>query len=466
MPPSIALLVWFILLLALLYFDPAKHAGTSATIWVPVIWMFIVGSRLPSQWLGGGLRGGAQDIEEGNPVDRTILSLLILLAVGILFSRSFHWGGFVKGNLTLILFLSFAFVSFLWSDFPLVALKRWFRDLGNYVVILVVLSDSEPLEAARTLFRRLSYLLVPLSILLIKYFLDIGRQYEVWSGETTFVGATTSKNMLGVVCLISGIFFFWDTVTRWSEREERRTKRIILLNAAMMAMTLWLLHLSKSATSSVCLAIGCLVIVTVRSGWGQRHLTFVKVMIPATFCLYIFLAFGLNLNGQLASQLGRDPTLTDRTVIWSAVLNEHTNPLVGTGYESFWLGPRLDRIWRVAGHINEAHNGYLDIYINLGAIGVLLLVGFLVAGYRTICKKLSSSPILALISVAVWTVLLYYNVTEAAFKGGLLWMLLLVGVITIPERAEDRGSTVAVAKKTGAKNHLARSRLATAGQRQ
>ena len=55
--------------------------------------------------------------------------------------------------------------------------------------------------------------------------------------------------MLGVLCLISGIFFFWDTVTRWPERKERRTKRIILVNVAFIAMTLWLLNLSSSATS-------------------------------------------------------------------------------------------------------------------------------------------------------------------------------------------------------------------------
>ena len=241
-------------------------------------------------------------------------------------------------------------MSVFWSDFPFVSFKRWFRDLGNYLVILVVLSDPHPLEAVRTLLRRLCYLLIPLSILLIKYYPHLAIQYRGMDmALPSSVGAATSKNMLGNVCLISGIFFFWDTVTRWSDRKERRTKRIIQLNVAFMAMTLWLLHLSNSATSRVCLAIGCLVIVAAQSRWGKRHLTFVKVVIPVTFCLYIILAFGFDLNGQLASQVGRDPTLTDRTLIWRTVLSLHTNPLVGTGYESFWLGPRLERVWQVAG---------------------------------------------------------------------------------------------------------------------
>ena len=53
MPPFLALFLWFILLLALLCWDPARDRKTSPALWVPVIWLFIVGSQLPSQWLGG-----------------------------------------------------------------------------------------------------------------------------------------------------------------------------------------------------------------------------------------------------------------------------------------------------------------------------------------------------------------------------------------------------------------------------
>src|SRR5208282_5879127 len=106
----------------------------------------------------------------------------------------------------------------------------WFRDLGNYVVILVVLSDPHPVDAVRALLRRLCYLLVPLSIVLIKYFPFVGRQYSDWSGASFIVGVTTSKNMLGVVCLVSGLFFFWDTIARRGNRKARGAKLTILLN--------------------------------------------------------------------------------------------------------------------------------------------------------------------------------------------------------------------------------------------
>ncbi len=450
MPPFIALLLWLVLLLALLRFDPAKDSGTSLALWVPLIWIFIIASRLPSQWLGGSVQIAMGSLEEGNPLDRAVFSALILLAIAILMARRFNWARFFSSNLALCAFLLFGLASFLWSDFPFVALKRWFRDLGSYFVILVVLSDPRPLEAIRTLLRRLCYLLIPLSVLLIKYFPEMGKQYDMWTGANLFVGTATSKNVLGATCLISGIFFFWDTATRWPDRKERRTKRIILVNVALIAMTLWLLHLANSATSTVCLTIGCLVIVAARGGFRKRHSSFLKVLLPASFCLYLILSYGFDMSGQMAGAVGRDPTFTDRTLIWKAVLSAHTNPLVGTGYESFWLGPRLDYVWRIVVGINEAHNGYLEVYLNLGLIGLALLVMFLLASYRNICKQLASATVLGALTLSLWTVSLFYNMTEAAFKGGLLWLVLLMGALAVPELAEDRLENVPASEDMGA----------------
>jgi exopolysaccharide production protein ExoQ len=439
MPPILATFLCFIFLVGLFRLDPAKDSKTSLALWVPLIWMFIVGSRLPSQWLGGQAGSASQAFEEGNPLDRTIFSLLILVALGILISRSFKWGEFFVRNFVLMTFVIFALMSVLWSDFPFVAFKRWFRDLGDYLVILVALSDPRPLEAVRTVLRRLCYLLIPLSILLIKYYPYIGKQYSEWTGAAMFLGATTSKNMLGVVCLISGIFFFWDTVTRWPNRKERKTKRIIRLNAAFMGMTLWLLNLASSATSSVCLVLGCLVIAAAHSRKIKRNPNFLKIGIPIGLCLYTILQFSFGISRDVAEAVGRNPTFTGRTDLWEILLDMHTNPLVGTGYESFWLGPRLQWVWQRFAVVNEAHNGYLEIYLNLGLIGLLLLCGFLIVSYRTICKRLTASSGYASLVLALWTILIFYNVTEAAFKSSqLMWLTFLLGAIAVPVREENR----------------------------
>jgi exopolysaccharide production protein ExoQ len=440
MPPSLVLAVWVVLLAAVLCFDPARAPRTSPALWVPVISMFIAGTRGASQWFSGKVGMSAAAFQEGSPLDRILSSTLILLAIGILASRSFDWGAFFARNMALVGFLSFALVSVVWSDFPFITFKRWFRDMGIYLMILVVLSDPRPLEAVRTVLRRLGYLMVPLSIVLIKYFSELGRHYSVWTGETEYVGAATSKNTLGLLCLISGLFFFWDTATRWADRKQRRTKRILLLNVAFIGMTVWLMQLAQSTTSDVCLLLGCLVIAAAHSRIFKRRPTVLKVLIPALFCLYLLADFGLNLNGSMAQAVGKDPTLTDRTKIWAFVLGMHTNPLVGTGYQSFWLGSRLQYFWDYSGlgHLNEAHNGFLEVYLEMGLIGVFLLVIFLIAAYKSICRRLTNSSDLAILGAATWITLVFYNMSEAAFEGGLLWMMLLFATISIPERAASR----------------------------
>ena len=467
MPPFLALILWFILLVALFWWDPAKELKTSLALWVPLTWMFIMGSRLPSQWLGVQVGSQAQAMEEGNPIDRTIFFGLILIALGILISRSFKWDAFFGRNLALMAFLLFALLSVVWSDFPFVALKRWFRDLGGYLMVLVVLSDPRPLDAVRTLFRRLAYLLIPLSIVLDKYFPALSRMFDPWTGIGMYVGATTGKNLLGLDALLCGLFFFWDTVTRWSDRKDPRTRRIIRVNVGFFAMSLWVLNTANSATCRVCMVLGCLVVVAAYSKFFRRHPGFLKVLIPSTFVLYLFLAYGLNLNGAMAGAVGKDPTLTDRTKIWAFLLGMHTNPLIGTGYESFWMGSRLEWFWDHAGvgHLTEAHNGYLEVYLNLGIIGLLLLVGFLIASYKKICRQLTTAPSLASLGLAVWSIMLFYDVTEAGFRSGLIWLAFLLVGLSVPGRAEDRVVGVAALASARKPKRFPQPRLETAGQR-
>src|SRR5205807_7577313 len=84
-------------------------------------------------------------------------------------------------------------------------------------------------------------------------------------------------------------------------------------------------------------------------------------------------------------------------------------------------------------HLNEAHNGYIETYLNSGIIGLaLLLVALFVAGRRIKAELLQGAPFakVRLIFLAVGMV---YNLTEAAFnKLSLLWILMLLVVAEYP----------------------------------
>lgn len=443
MPPTLALTIWLVLLLALFVFDPAKHTKTSAALWVPVIWLFFLGSRAPSLWLGLSYGSATQALEEGNSLDRTIFSFLMVSAFVILGSRSFQWGNFVAQNSALAFFLAFELLSVVWSDFPLATFRKWFRDAGVYLVVLVVTSDPRRLEAVRTVLRRVCYLQVPLSIVLIKYYPHLGRAFGDWGGAQ-YTGVSTNKNLLGAVCLVSGIFFFWDTVTRWHQRREKRVSRVILVNIAFIGMILWLLILSDSKTSTICLFFGCLVIAAAHSSFGRRHISLVTALAPASFFIYVMLAVVFGVAAQLSQAVGRSVNMSDRTHIWEVLLSVPINPVLGTGYQSFWLGPRVQWVWaRLSGdNVLEAHNGYLQIYLDLGLIGLFLVCTFLIATYCKICKRLKPLTPLGSLSLGLWAVLLFYNVTEASLEINLLFVTFLLAAVPVPQRAVARAPTV------------------------
>ncbi len=161
----------------------------------------------------------------------------------------------------------------------------------------------------------------------------------------------------------------------------------------------------------------------------------------------------------LAEAVGEDPTLTDRTKIWAFLLSMHTNPLLGTGYESFWLGPRLQWFWQTAGlgALNEAHNGYLEVYLNLGIIGLFLLCGFLIASLPDHLQKAQAlfQPRLAHFGSVDHSCSSTMSPRRAS-RSGLMWLAFLLGAIAVPECAEDRVRSVAAFGNAGAAERFLR----------
>ena len=134
----------------------------------------------------------------------------------------------------------------------------------------------------------------------------------------------------------------------------------------------------------------------------------------------------------------------------------HTNPLLGTGYESFWLGSRLQLFWQTSGlgHINEAHNGFLEMYLNLGIIGLALIVGYLITSYRTIWSKFFQLAGLSSLALAIWIDFLFYNVTEAGFRSGLMWLTFLLLSIAVPGYAKRKARNIAGSGNASAAERL------------
>jgi len=157
----------------------------------------------------------------------------------------------------------------------------------------------------------------------------------------------------------------------------------------------------------------------------------------AAILLLGFLNYALNLVPWVLKELGRDPTLTTRTDIWPILLSQSVNPFLGAGFNSFWSGERLKYLWEQY-EIIQAHNGYLEIYLNGGILGLILLFVVLATSGWRLSRQIASSEEFPAMQFAFWVVMVTYNYTEAAFaKMGLLWFVFLLIITRYPSLEES-----------------------------
>lgn len=439
MPPAIAAVLCAMGVAGLLWLA-RERTRTSPALWLPFIWFAIVGSRNVGEWLESGPRLDAGSTYlEGNALDRNVLMVLIALGLVILARRYPRVRGLVVANVPVLLYFAFCGLSILWSDYPLVSLKRWFRSVGDLVMVLVILSDYDPVVALRQTLYRVGYVLLPTSILLIRYFPEWGRAYVSWSGAVMVTGVAAGKNGLGQTCLIYGLAAVWCMLVALDAESRAARNRRFAANGVIVAMACYLLWLADSKTSLACFLIaGCLMSMVSVFRFARRPAWF-HPLIAGAVAAPIGVLF-LGIGGGALEALGRDSSLTGRTDIWDIVTEFVANPMFGAGYESFWLGQRLADIARIHGvFFTQAHNGYLEIYLNLGWIGLILLGSIMVTGYGRLTSRIRTNPNSYAVRLAYFVVAVVYNFTEGAFKMmSSVWIAFLIANLASPLAAARR----------------------------
>jgi O-antigen ligase len=196
----------------------------------------------------------------------------------------------------------------------------------------------------------------------------------------------------------------------------------------------WLLYQADSATSFLCLLIGGFMIWALGLRIVKRNISSIGTYIAVAAIVFLALYFSIGFSGTLVGSLGRDTTFTGRASLWEDVINLSGNPIIGVGYESFWLGQRIAALWeKYPFKPMTSHNGYLEIYLNLGIIGLVLLAGVLLFAYRRIQRELIANFECGQFGIAVFIILLIYNFTEASFKSLTpLWFVFLLCTIWVP----------------------------------
>jgi len=435
LPPRIAAILTWAFIAYLFRRDFQRKPHVTSALWLPFLWIFIIASRPVGQWFSLlGLPTGGGSLEEGSPLDAAVVFGLMAAGLLVLTRRQINLAEIVRNNVWLTVFVVYCFLSITWSDFPFVTFKRSIKLLGSPIMVLIILSEPNAKEALNTLLKRSAYVLVPLSILFIKYYVAWGRRYDSWTGAAQNTGVTTDKNMLGCGLLIFGLFFLWCFLQTLRSEKSRARRNELIFNLIFLGMILWLLRNAHSATSLVALILGVLVVVFLGRRFVNPRLIGTYVLAGILLVAVAELCFGL--SSSIIELLGRNSTLSGRTEIWKAVLAVHINPIFGTGYQSFWLGDRLEELWsKYWFHPIEAHSGYVETYLSLGLLGLAILAGLLFATYCKIRRDLFDDFEVFRLRLGYLVAIVAYNGTEAAFQGmSFLFFVFWVIALDYPNR--------------------------------
>jgi O-antigen ligase len=359
--------------------------------------------------------------------------MLEACALLVIIRRRHQVGAILRKNWAICLFFSYAALSISWSDYPFVTLKHWIKGIGDLMMVLIVLTEPSFSDAIKRLVTRLGFVLLPLSVLFIKYYPLLGRRLTLsWTMEP--VGVAQQKNGLGELCQIMGLALLWRFRSIYNDRENQSRKRRLLGLGVVLAMVVWLLWMCNSMTSICALSIGSVVMLLATTRAFRRNNTLLHLLIAASLAGAVYALF-FQSSGSLIQGLGRNATLTGRTDIWQVVINIPNDSLIGTGYESFWLGSRLQKMWDAFPglYLNETHNGYIEVLITLGWIGVMLLGTLIATGYRNVISNYRDNPETGSLRIAFFLSAVITGLTEAAFRYmGPPWIVFLLATIALP----------------------------------
>lgn len=444
---QIALPLYLVFLVIAFKRDAKEHRRVSSWLWVPFLWLADCATKPLDLWIyphqgvafsqriAWEQRLSGIEVFQSNPMERALF--LILMGVGLiaLSKRREDFSFRLKENLGLAVFFLYALVSVSWSDYQGMAIKRWIRLAGDLIMVMIILTEVNPGEALDQILRRFAILFIPLSIVLIKYNETIGRIYTTY-GRQMWIGVTGHKNQLGQLCAICGVFLLWRLLKRWP--------RIDLLDALLFMLTVYLILGSDSETALIVFSLGALLVTFQRLIKGDTRKFRQVIIFSFIFALVlqgVLIAFlNISVTDLFFSSTGRDASFTGRVPLWQELVKIGSQrPILGSGYGTFWSSGAVYDLWeKVRWTPVSSHNGYIDIFMNLGLVGLLALFFFLLRAYRNISQTIETDKEFGNLIFIFFIIILVQNVTESTLSiaNSFLWILILISAVAITRRPE------------------------------
>ncbi len=346
---------------------------------------------------------------------RMLLLQTAVYAIAAFFTLR-HWGSFVRGlrnSRWALLLAGMALCSAVWSEYPLLTLRKGVVVLGTTMFgayFAAAYRRDQQLRLLCIVAGLLAALSAAAAVLYPSYGID------PFSGD--WCGVFPQKNSLGRFMVLGGIAFLLCSGEGGFAR---------LLRGAGVSSCLAVLLMSGSRGALIALLL-FLVVVLMNSLLRVNPTTAVPIFIAIVLAGTACAAFALENADAALLMIGRDVTLTGRTQLWqSAWLAILQKPWLGYGFNSFWMGlngPSSLIMSQVSFLAPHAHNGYLDLCLDLGFSGLGVFAVGWAARLRTAVReyRFDSSAAWPLLYLAF---MLVYNLGESNIlrANSIFWVL-------------------------------------------
>jgi exopolysaccharide production protein ExoQ len=309
----------------------------------------------------------------------------IIVLYALWFPRIKYRGVFLlrpsKDILYCILFSGWCCMSVIWSDYRLESLKGGL-ELVSTMMCVIIMAKLVRTEAFVRGIVFGSTLVLAASLISNKYGLD------PFSNTYTLIGLFGSKNQLGLFAEISIMLSLISLLIK------QNIFKKVFYCFIPFCVGLVCLYFCRSAASTVSLALTMLFLILIyvitRLSTRYRTITFVSAAIWLTIA--ISTCFALNLQNLLFKSVGKDSTLTGRTVLWDhGIKAGWESPIIGHGFSAFWVrgNPLAEHLWfdfgistRMGFHF---HNLFVELFVELGIVGLIIMLSLMIV---TFCKSL------------------------------------------------------------------------------
>jgi exopolysaccharide production protein ExoQ len=382
-------------------------------------------------------RDFAAEVDAGNVTFQAVTLAIYSIGLLYLLAERARLPRLLAGNWIMLTLTGLALFSALWSYYPEATFRRAFALLLTTTFAYYLVLRYTPRELLQLIAWAL-LLGAALSLVVVILYPN-STIYRGGPLAGSWMGSFGHKNRLGRMMALAVVIFTLLLLeqggkTRW-------------FNWAGLFLCGFMLATSQSRTAWITTVVLLLFIPTLRFLRGARlpmSLRLGSLMIlgfAAVMAVTQFLVIGLE-------AVGRDLTFTGRTTIWThAVVAGMNHPMLGAGYRAFWTPEGASyvyaRIWAVIGN---GHNGYLDVWLEMGSLGLgLFLVMFITSFKRAYARLVfgqakpgsGSGDIAGLFYPLILLYSLIYSLTEKFLleQSELTWVLILTTLLYLTPRS-------------------------------